>query len=392
MSLREAREEQDDCSSDEQDLGRDGNLLDDLQAGEVNFNVDSSARVPGRRRDLELSMDFMPYIRRGLVPSHGVPCLNALLQALLPCSPLMHLCAQLSWHKLTKQRPAYACMVQIAFQFFNMTRTPTERSVGEHATAPPFDAAAYMEPLLRKFERTRASQTSYSGPTESLPRLARFLLLQLHNECKWPTYSWPSANRSEDSPISQIFATELRPLPGRLSPKNPDNENDQTPFVLQLDATREACSSVSEALKNLPALERCARLPPFLLLQLQRFHRGSEGIPTRVSRHCRVDLRLELEEGTNGGGGSSLAAYELCSAVCHYGEAPDGGHYKALSRYGGGRNASEGHSWYVYDDATVRMRPAAGMVDVLRSEGYHASLLMYRRDDTKPLNICPHGQ
>ena len=41
---------------------------------------------------------------------------------------------------------------------------------------------------------------------------------------------------------------------------------------------------------------RFLRLPPFLLLHLERFRTGGDGLPDRVSRKCRMDLRLELEE------------------------------------------------------------------------------------------------
>lgn len=41
---------------------------------------------------------------------------------------------------------------------------------------------------------------------------------------------------------------------------------------------------------------RFLRLPPFLLLHLERFRTGTDGLPDRVSRKCRMDLKLELEE------------------------------------------------------------------------------------------------
>ena len=41
---------------------------------------------------------------------------------------------------------------------------------------------------------------------------------------------------------------------------------------------------------------RFLRLPPFLLLHLERFRTGADGLPDRVSKKCRMDLKLELEE------------------------------------------------------------------------------------------------
>jgi len=131
---------------------------------------------------LNLSCDSLPITRRGLLPCRTAPCLNAFLQVLLPCSPLMHLFAQLSWHTLSTQRPVYAFLVQIAFRFFATNNTMpciNERShsngTAPHgdSTFPPIDTFAYAEPLLRRFERSRATSSS----PDPIPTLALLSIL-----------------------------------------------------------------------------------------------------------------------------------------------------------------------------------------------------------------------
>merc|ERR1712032_576866 len=143
------------------------------------------------------------------------------------------------------------------------------------------------------------------------------------------------------------------------------------------------------------------RLPPILLVHLRRF-RSVDGVPTRINRHCHIDLRLELEESANCM--LRTVSYELCSLVCHYGEAPDGGTYKALARAGGtgarkstasppppfptqgigpqgaGCTHASASDWYVFDDVAVRLKPAEELGTVVQCEGYHVCFLVYRRE------------
>lgn len=65
-----------------------------------------------------------------------------------------------------------------------------------------------------------------------------------------------------------------------------------------LTSSLTCCFSFFQALEELLAkYDACfRRLPPFLLLHLERFRTGSDGLPDRVLRKCRMDLQLELEE------------------------------------------------------------------------------------------------
>ncbi|CAE8618117.1 unnamed protein product, partial [Polarella glacialis] len=90
-------------------------------------------------------------------------------------------------------------------------------------------------------------------------------------------------------------------------------------------------------------------------------------------------------------------AYDLRSAVCHYGEVPDSGSYKALAQHGAGvatasgSKEKAGSSWYVLDDCAVRLKSADEIGAVMDCEGHHVSFLMYRREDTKTINLRPHA-
>lgn len=371
----------------------------------------------------------------------------------------MHLFAQLSWHTLTKQRPAYACLVQVAFQFFGPGRPPgssgagtpsglpaaaarptfEERGVSGPGHAPgeapplaPADPGQHTEPLLRKFERSKGSTSSGPGgqltcwasspeTTSRLAQLVHFVLAQLHDECKWPTLS-PHVGHYEDSPVTRIFGGLLErhaPANGAGVPESSTVAGSGAsvePFlVLHVDLAKESHGSVVEAVRRLGG--GFARLPPFLLVHLQRFVAGAHG-PTKVSRRCVIDMRLELEESAN----CMLRAVslELVSLCLHYGESPDGGSYKALCRHGGGSSLAPGPGrpgglqasrpqpgassqteapgssqttqWHVFDDAVARQKGPEELQTVLQCEAaVHACLLVYRREDTKTVNIRPHA-
>jgi len=417
MSLQESQKEKDDdgeWSSDEpaeKEEAEGKNLLDYLLGYAQSVPLTRGPRDPPSLC-LNLSSDFLVYTRRGLVPSRTAPCLNAFLQALLPCAPLMHLFAQLSWNTLTKQRAAYACLVQTAFQFFGANAATAATGSGGEASAQasvamaqasaamlaPFDAAIYTDPLLRRFERAKAAPPGQGPPTETLALFVRFVIGELHDECKWPVLS-PIASQCEDSPISRIFGGLLRKGGNTQSAAVSDfgglmgiDDSDLEPFlVLHLELTAEPCVSVLEAAHHhlRPSGSSFVRLPPFLLVHLRRF-RNVDGVPTRINRHCHIDMRLELEESANCM--VRVVSYELCSLVCHYGEAPDSGTYKALARdsCAGGRK-STANDWYVFDDAAVRLKPAEELGAVVQCEGYHVCFLVYRREDTRTINIRPHA-
>eukprot|EP00928_Gymnodinium_smaydae_P021982 TRINITY_DN18610_c0_g1_i1.p1 TRINITY_DN18610_c0_g1~~TRINITY_DN18610_c0_g1_i1.p1 ORF type:complete len:2068 (-),score=417.45 TRINITY_DN18610_c0_g1_i1:60-6263(-) len=407
MSLREAREEKEDgdacLSSDGGTDSEDDNvsLLDFLLQHAHNAPLGGVSKDP-QHLHLDLDSELLEYSRRGLVQNRAQCCLNAMVQALLVCSPLMHLFAQLSQHELTMQRPAYSCLVQVFFQFFKNTcstrsgafRRPEEQRMappGGGALFAPFDANPYVEPLLRRFERWKATSMQVPGPLESMALFTHFVFGQLHDECKWPTLS-PLAGHYEDSPVNRIFGGLMRSGPpssptaagGSNYAASRERSEVEAFLVLRLELAAENCTSVEEAIAELlrPRGGRFLRLPPFLVLHLQRF-RVIEGVPTKVSRPCRIDTRLALDEATS----CMLRSvgYVLCSAVCHYGEALDGGAYKALASHGGTRE------WYVFDDSHVRQKPAEDLGDFFQGEGYHVCFLMYKREDTKTVNIRPHA-
>ncbi|CAK0906308.1 unnamed protein product [Prorocentrum cordatum] len=441
MSLREARgedneEESEWSSGDEVPGGADAgmpDLLDNLLQNAQRLPLSRGTKEPSCLC-LDLSTEFSGYMKRGLVMNRAAPYLNAFLQVLLPCSPLMHLLAQLSWSSLAKQRPAYACLVQIAGKFFGTGHRvgAEERNIGMAASAdgppspqgggwrlsaadpsgpqgvqPPVDAAAFAEPLLRRFERgknTSAPTPPAPGLVETFLHFVHFVLGQLHDECKWPTLS-PITGHHEDSPVSRIFECLLRrpKAPQRTAADASAGAADTVPLlVLHLDLASAPCLSVSEALQQLlrPPGSHFIRLPPFLLLHLQRF-KMVDGVPTKISRHCTMDTWLQLEEAAHCT--SRTVTYELRSAACHYGEAPEGGTYKALARSGapprgaalggalGAATAGGAGDWYAFDDAAVRLRPAEELGALLQCEGHHVCFLVYRREDTRTVNMRPHA-
>ncbi|CAE7457626.1 engB [Symbiodinium sp. CCMP2456] len=422
MSLREARgeerEEDSEWSSEDPSDGEGDRAPPDL----LELLLKHAERVAPRRGGreprslcLDLSSELLPVRLRGLLPCYAIPFLNAWVQALLACSPLCHLLAQVSWQKQPHQphqRPAYNCLMQLAWEFYGHSELRGAsagsagvfnrlQATGDHAV----DAAFLAEPLLRRFERGKSVQEAPVFPDLVGPDMfscfLRFFLGELHDECKWPTLS-AVPYQHEDSPMMRIFGGLVRKSShGRRVSTLGDGHahTDVAPFLLlHLDLADpfgdpKTPISVEAAVEQLLTRQeaRFLRLPPFLLLHLHRFRTGSDGLPDRVNRKCRIGLEMELEEAT----GYTLRSvtYQLRSAICHYGEVPEGGAYKAFALHceqrpeNGQRPGPEGPegSWHVLDDAAVRCKK--DIQEIIDSEGHHACLLMFRRQDTKTVNL-----
>ena len=67
--------------------------------------------------------------------------------------------------------------------------------------------------------------------------------------------------------------------------------------------------------------------------------------------------------------------YQLRGAMCHYGEVPEGGAYKALVTEALGGGALR---WHVLDDVTVRCKSQEEMQEMLEAEGLGRSLGRWR--------------
>eukprot|EP00439_Symbiodinium_sp_Y106_P025294 s5746_g3.t1 len=429
MSLREARgeEREEDSEWSSEDLSDGDGEAPDL----LELLLKHAERVAPRRGGreprslcLDLSSELLPVRLRGLLPCHAIPFLNAWVQALLACSPLCHLLAQVSWQKQPHQRPAYNCLMQLAWEFygnsselrsaagsaagsagsvFNRLHVAASGDRGDHV-----DAAFLAEPLLRRFERGKSVQEAPVFPDLVGPDMfscfLRFFLGELHDECKWPTLS-AVPYQHEDSPMMRIFGGLVRKSHGRRVSTLGDGHahTDVAPFLLlHLDLADpfgdpKTPISVEASVEQLLTRQeaRFLRLPPFLLLHLHRFRTGSDGLPDRVNRKCRIGLEMELEEAT----GYTLRSvtYQLRSAICHYGEVPEGGAYKAFALHCDEQRPEAGPetgqrpegSWHVLDDAAVRCKK--DIQEIIDSEGHHACLLMFRRQDTKTVNLRPHA-
>ena len=55
--------------------------------------------------------------------------------------------------------------------------------------------------------------------------------------------------------------------------------------------------------------------------------------------------------------------------MCHYGEVPEGGAYKALLTESGSGTGGSGLRWHVLEDVTVRSKSSEEMQEMLEAEG-----------------------
>ncbi|CAK9061601.1 Ubiquitin carboxyl-terminal hydrolase 24 (Deubiquitinating enzyme 24) (AtUBP24) (Ubiquitin thioesterase 24) (Ubiquitin-specific-processing protease 24), partial [Durusdinium trenchii] len=312
MSLREARGEE---QEEDSDVSSRRSASDDGEPDLLELLLKHAERAPSRSVEprlfsLDLRSDFPISSLRGLLPCHSVPFLNALVQTLL-ASSLKALLSQVSLTPV--QRPAYSCFAQLCLEMEGSISKPSDlTSLNlQNIQNRPVDAGLLMEPLLRRFERGKSVQEApaFPGPSR-VPGLAdmfscflHFFLGQLHDECKWPSVRSVSSSQqdSDDSPMMRIFGGLIQTSKERR-PKNAKATDVafESFLLLHLDLTPSsmALTSVSKALEELLAkYDACfRRLPPFLLLHLERFRTGSDGLPDRVLRKCRMDLQLELEE------------------------------------------------------------------------------------------------
>eukprot|EP00397_Hematodinium_sp_SG-2012_P015643 GEMP01015935.1.p1 GENE.GEMP01015935.1~~GEMP01015935.1.p1 ORF type:complete len:518 (+),score=126.17 GEMP01015935.1:92-1645(+) len=341
------------------------------------------------------------YIRRGLRNNANLCYLNAVIQALLPCSALMQLLSNCSQDP---ERPFTTMLWRVCKEFNdpkNRGAAPANGTAGE-----PFSVIMLgpVNDILNTWQTF--------GTQQDAGEFMFYILNGTHDECKWkanevlPTIerkmssetddgaNWNEVGKSnrkvevrssglkEDSPIQRIFGGVLRSVVRGKNAKA-DSVTLELFTQLSLDISAPSVTSVQDALAHLCSVEQIdsktkrntfQQLPPLLILNIKRFTFDMQGGVQKIKKALRYDEKMKFDA-------SLLAAeappdtgsleYTLMAVICHHGERADVGHYNALVRYN--------DSWFMYDDANVR---AIALSEVTNQQ-YVAYLLLYQSNAPK---------
>jgi len=345
------------------------------------------------------------YIRRGLRNNANLCYLNAVIQAVLPCSALM----QLLWNCSADpdNRPFTTMLWRVCKEFNDIrNRTAQQNSA---ASGEPFSVI-----LLGPVKEILDTWQTY-GAQQDAGEFMFYILNGMHEETKWKTSealptierktssdsdhrndansNWNEVGKcnrkvevrcsglKEDSPIQRICGGVMRSVVRGKNAKA-DSVTLELFTQLNLGISTPGVSSVQDALAHMCSIEQIdsktkrntfQQLPPLLILNIKRFT-YDQGSVQKIKKGIRYDEKMKFD--------SSLLAqeaapetlnleYTLMAVICHHGERADVGHYTAMVRYN--------DSWYLYDDALVREIN----ISEVTSQNYAAYLLVYQSNAPK---------
>lgn len=392
--------------------------VQDVQATNQYINYSS---VNGIHKSLKASNGSEVFYRsllpRGLVNLGNLCFLNATLQALLSCSPFVHLLQELKTRDITEDEyPTLHAFVQFISNFgiytdFSMKKTERIPEIGL-----PFRPLMF-ESVLKNFTPDVSNSLTGRPRQEDVQEFLSFLMHQMHDELlklegqvpngigrgsslvsstdneeeadDWETVgprNRTAVTRTQSfvpSKLSEIFGGQLKSV---VKAKGSKASATVQPFLLlHLNIYPEPICSIEDALRMFSAPEalegyrtsaagkaevsasksvKILELSDIMVLHLMRFSYGSEGI-TKLHKPVHFPLELVfgcelLDSPTEG------RRYELVATITHHGRDPSKGHYTADALHPSGK-------WLRYDDVSVTAIPTS---KVLHDQAY---VLFYKQ-------------
>ncbi|CAJ1934165.1 unnamed protein product [Sphenostylis stenocarpa] len=357
--------------------------------------------------------DILP---RGLINSGNLCFLNATMQALLSCSPFVHLLQQLRTRNLPKvEYPTLTAFADFITQF-DMPSTPyiKKQDTNIFESGRPF-CPVMFEGVLKNFTPDVPNSISGRPRQEDAQEFLSFVMDQMHVELlklegqssslngsksslvssveddEWETVgpkNKSAVTRTQSlapSELSGIFGGQLRSLVRAKG--NRASATVQPYLLLHLDIHPDNVHTIEDALRLFSASEtlegyrtsltakvgvvtarksvQIVTLPKIMILHLMRFGYGSQG-STKLHKPVHFPLELVLGRDLLVSPSTEGRKYELVATITHHGREPSKGHYTADAQYPNGR-------WLRFDDASVF---AIGTNKVLHDQAY---VLFYRQ-------------
>ncbi|XP_072997349.1 ubiquitin carboxyl-terminal hydrolase 24 [Typha latifolia] len=371
----------------------------------VDMPMTSNDKAPSTR-------SILPH---GLINTGNICFLNATLQALLSCSPFVHLLQNLRKRTIPKiGYPTLSAFVEFVSNF-----DVPEDSSSKNKEKGVLESGKSLNPVmfdlvLRNFTPDLPSGISARPRQEDAQEFLSFVMDRMHDELlklngnlsDLPKGKLPLISSSEDdgwetvgpknksavtrtqsflpSELSEIFGGQLRSV---VKAKGNKASATVQPFLLlHLDILPETVQTIEDALHIFSAPEtlegyktsagkagvvsasksvKIQTLSKIMILHLMRFSYGSKG-STKLHKPVHFPLELVLGRELLVSPSSESRRYELVATITHHGREPSKGHYTADARYSGGQ-------WLRYDDSSVTV---VSTTKVLHDQAY---VLFYKQ-------------
>lgn len=356
---------------------------------------------------------------RGLVNSGNLCFLNASLQALLACSPFVHLLQELRMRNI----PEIGYPTLHAFvEFISAFDMPSNLHSKKKDDIPPETGKplrpVMFEPVLNNFSPDMPNSFSGRPRQEDAQEFLSFVMHQMHDELlkfegglslvnggevslvssvsdedadSWETVgprNKTAITRTQSfipSKLSAIFGGQLKSVVKARG--NKASATIQPFLLLHLNICPEPVHTIEDALHLFSAPEtlegyrassagkaelvsasksvKILELPEIIILHLMRFSYGSQG-SAKLSKPVYFPLELFLKRELLVLPTAEGRKFELVATITHHGREPSKGHYTADILHPSGK-------WLRYDDASV---VAISINKVLHDQAY---VLFYKQ-------------
>ncbi|KAF8679021.1 hypothetical protein HU200_045773 [Digitaria exilis] len=355
----------------------------------------------------------MPLLPHGLRNTGNICFLNATLQALLSCSPFVHLLQDLRNRNIPKVGyPTLSAFVEFISQFHVLDESVVKKNEKAITVAAKPLNPAMFDAVLRNFTPDVPAGTSARPRQEDAQEFLSFAMDRMHDELlklngnvsnskegmvvsTADDDAWETVGRKNKSAIvrtqsfvpselSAIFGGQLQSVVKATG--NKASATVQPYLLLHLDICPDGVQTLHDALHAFSASEslegyrtaagkaglvaakksfKIHSLSKIMILHLKRFSYGNHG-STKVYKPLHFPLQLVLNRELLSSPVSEGRKYELVATITHHGRDPSRGHYTAHAKHANGQ-------WLRFDDDTVT---PVGQNEVLHDQAY---ILFYKQ-------------